>query len=372
MRRVGLALSILFFLGAADFRLVSDADHQRFLKLIPDNLPVKKKKLVFYTEREMPAAYQIWDGMASGIHDPNYNISADKPREQFGNPNLEFPWGTTAGLETSDNAAAVKFVVFPENGKPIVWWREQLPHDTDPRGTFRWAYPDGTIFGEVLTVRSPSGYDYTFEVRTRTKHDGRWSVDLFRPFASPAELTARIKELEPGWRDQEQVATFVSEMRRPRLGRVRIRDRHQRVVIDRTVVEHELPPLPEKLVARLLTETPFKSVLGQEWVRDGADEGHAPTTQASFHIVPREYGGSFLAVSSKKCMTCHETTSMHADDFQFARDWYGRVRGDDHIFSFHIFEPRCISGNGIGMQPELRQALIDAGRLKQYDPRDDG
>ena len=81
-----------------------------------------------------------------------------------------------------------------------------------------------------------------------------------------------------------------------------------------------------KLVARLLTETPFKSVLGQEWVRDGQDEGHAPTTRASFQIVPRDYGGSFLAVSSKKCMTCHETTSMHADDFQFARDWYGRVR----------------------------------------------
>jgi hypothetical protein len=372
MRRVCLALSVVLFLGA-DFRLVSDADHERLLQFIPSNLPIKNKKIVFYTEREMPPAYQIWDGMASGVHSPHYNISADKPREQFGNPNLEFPWGATAGLENSDNGGSIKFLVFPDNGKPILWWRERLPHDTDPRGTFRWLYPDGTTFGEILTVRSPSGYDYTFELRTRTKQDGRWTIDVFRPFAKPQELEARVKELRPDWRDHEETATFVRSLRRPRLQRVRIRDRHpQRIVIERTAVEHELPPLPEKLVARLLTETPFKSVLGQEWISDGEEEGHAPTTQADFHIVPRDYGAAALAVSSKKCMTCHETTAMHADDFQFARDWYGRVRGDDHIFSFHIFEPRCISGNGIGVQPELRQALIQAGKLKQYDPQDDG
>ena len=73
---------------------------------------------------------------------------------------------------------------------------------------------------------------------------------------------------------------------------------------------------------RLLKETPFRSVLGQPWQHslESDAEAHAPSTQAGFHIVPRNYEGAFLEVTSRKCMTCHDTVGLHANDFQFGRD----------------------------------------------------
>ena len=82
--------------------------------------------------------------------------------------------------------------------------------------------------------------------------------------------------------------------------------------------------------------------------------------------MPKNYQGGFIEVSSKSCMRCHDTTLKHASEVQYRRDWYGRVRGSDNIFSFHIFEPSSISYNGFGREPTLRQDLVAAGLLKQW------
>src|SRR5712691_892154 len=88
-------------------RLLSDADQQRALKLWPaSNDPTlnslkRDSQLAFYTEEVMPAAHQDWSSGLPGLHSRNYNISASKPRERFGNPNLEFPWGVTGGTDRS-------------------------------------------------------------------------------------------------------------------------------------------------------------------------------------------------------------------------------------------------------------------------------
>jgi hypothetical protein len=346
-------------------RLVSGENHQKLLKFLPQSndkwlATLKDQDIIFYTDAEMPAAYQH-DG---GVHSPLYNISAAQPREPFGNANREFPWKGTAGLDDSPNGISVQFVLFPPGGQ-ILYWQELLPHER--RYAYVWEYPVGTVFGEMLLVRDQNGYGAPFEIRTRTKTADKktpWRVNLYRPFASPAELIARIKKLDPGWKTNEAFQAYLKN------GEVAVEtlvNRHPVKVIDRVALADELPLLDEALVWELL-KTPFKSVLGQEWVKSGSTMGFAPTTKADFHIVPKNYQGHHLAVSSRACMTCHDTVNKHVNEFEFNRDWYGRVRGSDGIFSFHIFEPSSISYNGFSYAPRIREEFVRAGLLQAWSP----
>ncbi len=348
-------------------RLVSQRTLDNYLTFWPASSDpwlnqLKKKNLLFYDDDSMPPAYQDWDGALQGVHSPSYNISTVRS-EPIGNANREFPWGSPAGLHDSPNHKAFRFAHFPE-GKSIVWWRERLARDGG-RGTFVWQYPAGTTFGEILLVTDPEGYDWTFELRTRTRTDKGWMMNAFRPFTTQAELAARIKELVPDWQKKPDLVKLVKG-EADREEKSRLMNQHDLVTFDSTALETSLPAIDQALVRKLL-KTPFKSALGQHWKasKDGT-EAFAPTTDADFHIVPKNYQGGFVEVSSKSCMRCHDSTLKHARDFQASRDWYGRVRGSDNIFSFHIFEPGSISYNGFGGEPNLRQELIDAGLLKQW------
>jgi len=403
MRTISLILVALFGLLTCSFipyqsqaiaplqprlRLLSDADHQSALKLWPTsndaalNALKRDPRLTFYTEEVMPECHQDWSSGLPGLHSRSYNISAGQPVERFGNPNLEFPWGVTGGTDRSiegtpgrsgnyfgdyeTGVKSVKFVRFPAGGA-IEWWQESLSPDRYGQ-TLRWEYPPGTIFGEILTLRSPQGGDFTFEVRTRGKQsDGSWKMNAYRPFTTPAELTAAVKRHAPNWKKDEKAAALVKHLQAPPTPNIfTLQDRHPQPALQphRAQVDY-LPPIDEKLVEKLLTKTPFKSALGQDWqVVDGV-AGHAPSTHAEFHIVPREYTAAFFSVDSKGCMACHDTAGKHADDFDYGRDWYGRVRGDDRIFSFHPFAPESISFNGVARPVSFRRELLDAGLLKQ-------
>jgi hypothetical protein len=67
------------------------------------------------------------------------------------------------------------------------------------------------------------------------------------------------------------------------------------------------------------------------------------------------------------CAKCHESTLKHVDEFDTPRQWYGRVRGSDRIFTFHPIEPASISTNGAPRQVRLRQAFVDSGLVAWYD-----
>jgi hypothetical protein len=369
--------ALLIFLLAASaaqaqetprLRLVSERMHNNYLSYWPHSSDrwlsdLKKQDIVFYNDAVMPGAYQFWDGMMPGVHSPSYNISAVRS-EPIGNANREFPWGSPAGLHGSPNAKSFRFVSFPK-GKAIAWWRQRLPYDGG-RPSYVWQYPTGTIFGEVLLVSDPEGYDYTFELRTRLRTEKGWAMNAFRPFTTHAELASRVKELAPNWKSRPELVALVSgDDSRDEVWR--LRNQHDLVTFDSVAVSTPLPAIEHDLVRKLL-DTPFRSALGQEWKRnaDGV-EAFAPTTEADFHIVPKNYQGGFIEVSSKSCMRCHDTTLKHASEVQYRRDWYGRVRGSDNIFSFHIFEPSSISHNGFGREPALRQDLLAAGLLKQWE-----
>lgn len=356
------------------YRLVTEERHKTLLSFLPETSDdwfndLKSKHLIFYGEPEMPQAYQIWDGGLQGIHSPFYNISAAKPQELFGNPNIEFPWGTPAGLRRSPNFKSFKFVHLP---RAIRWWSDRLPGDQNP--TYQWRYPEGTIFGEALLVTDPKGWDHTFEIRVRIRGKDGWTVNAYRPFGSYEELVERVKELEPKWEDNSALVKFVNHKSDPMDGSYVMVNHHPTTIINRTSLQTHLPPLPSSVVSKLLDTTKFHTVLGKEWRKDEKGrEGHAPTTTADYHIVPKHYEGAFMEVSSKKCMTCHNSVLKHARDFENftangqLRDWYGRVRGSDGIFSFHIFDPSCISSNGSPQGVAFRQSLIAAGLLKHWN-----
>jgi hypothetical protein len=72
-------------------------------------------------------------------------------------------------------------------------------------------------------------------------------------------------------------------------------------------------------------------------------------------------------------MGCHQTTLGDALYFNEGRFWYGRVRGSDHVFSFHIFDPKFIQPGSMATQPfdyeqMVDQKLISSGLIKPGQP----
>lgn len=311
--------------------------------------------LLLYTDAEIEPAYQQNDGALPGLHAVSYNISADQS-EPFGNGNLEFPWGTPAGLHKSRHSV-FRFLLLPVvRGVrlPVVWFRKLLRGD-DHRSVC-WVYPVGTVVGEVLIQTGPDGKGYVFEVRTRTRERGAWAVDVFRQFPTPEALADRLKEL-----GYQQPVSFGKPTLRT------LADQHPKQSFKSVALVEELPHLPPDVVAQLLTTTPFKSALGTAWRETDKHVAAAPTTSDAFNIVPVGYQAGFVPVDSNSCMRCHESTLKHVRDFQPNRDWYGRIRGSDGIFSFHPFAPQSISHNGFGRPVQINQRLVEAGIVEHYD-----
>jgi hypothetical protein len=335
-------------------RLMTDQEQERWRRLLPATddawlLELFASDLIFYTNKEVPQAYQH----AGGLYTPARNLSANR-NEPYGNPNIEFPWGAPAGTHRSPNAHAVRFVHLTG---PIRWWREKLSSvraPTEWRG-YGWEYAMGTTFGEVLLLNDEQGKLWTYEVRTRTKGEDRWLVNVYRPFLTRDELRS--------WLAAHAPAVDVGPPR-PMLVRL-VTAQPGLVTFDRVAAVDELPVLPGQVVRRLLGQ-PFRLANGAEWVRTGNTPGYAPTTRARFSIVPVDYDGAFLRLTSRSCMACHDDARRDAGDFDRTRDWQGRVRGADKIISFHPFEPASISGDGTPQEPRLRQALTEAGLLKHW------
>lgn len=328
-----------------NYRMISNERHEILSSHIPDSNDGMLQKirndnrLIIYTEKEMPKAYQDWDGSLFGIHSPSYNISAAKPQEKFGNANVEFPWGKPAGTElvSDDKMSTFKFILLPKN-ESIKVSRKFLAGDR--RAAYVWEFPQGSIIGEVLQHYYKDKY-YTFEVRIRTKDGKEWKSVAYRPFATLKEFAKFCKE------NNHQLYYYDKK----------ITQSHQ--IFNGNVISTSLEEVPEEIVIKSLKKE-FVNVLGQEWHNDS----HAPTTNSDFHIIPKNYQAATIAVSSNSCMRCHESTLKHASDFEPFRDWYGRVRGSDGIFSFHPFDPSCISYNGIYQGEKIRQDFINNKIIK--------
>ncbi|MCA9227672.1 MAG: hypothetical protein KDA47_18755 [Planctomycetales bacterium] len=359
------------------FRLMSAAKDRQFRAMLPPVEDAEMQRtledpaLILYTDAEITPAFQDWGSGLPGIHSVMYNISANGT-EPFGNGNREFPWNVAGGTHRTTNVTTFRFLRLPQNEQgetlPIVWYRSS---QADDRQTgYSWIYPVGTLFGEVLMMRGPDGKQYVFELRVRSREQSAWKVDLYRPFRNPEQLANRIRELRPQWESTPALTKLVAHLEsEPTMKRHTLADNHPHVAFRATAGVDELPAVgDDELVRELLTGTTFQSVLGDAWRADQQGvRAFAPTTSAAFHIVPARYDAGFLENDSRSCMRCHDTVNQHVNRFDFGRDWYGHIRGSDGIFSFHPFDPSCISHNGFGVGVRMNSRLEQAGLLAQYN-----
>ncbi len=360
-------------------RLVSQQQEDHLRSSLPkvDDPAVQRMlddpTLILYTDREMPRAYQFWSGDLQGVHLASYNISAGDG-EPFGNGNREFPWGAPAGTHRTKNVSSFRFLWLPrdEDGKPlpVVWHRKRLPGDSSTG--YAWLFPVGTVVGEVLLMRGPDDIRCTFEMRTRTRESDSWGVDVFRPFPRAVDLAERIKQLRPNWQENESLVALCRHLEEPvEFDTHTLSDRQPgRRTFSQSAGIDNLPELTDnQLVSELLTKTVFRSALGGHWKMDASgNKAFAPTTTAAFHIVPANYDAGFVEVDRQSCMRCHETVNQSVDRFDSLREWYGRIRGSDGIFSFHPFSLDSLSDNGFGRSIQMRKELVDGGVLEEFDP----
>jgi len=298
-----------------DGLLCGPGRHAQFLRLWPAGREVERirdRGLIFYTEAEAPRVYQVMDEGRAILARADTNTSA----------NNEFPWQEPAGVPRGSNVKTVKFVQLDE---PVQWWRSIRSDGSFAR--FRWEFPEGTRFGELLLVTDSRGYDHAFELRTRVKRPAGkgWGVQVYRPFPTEddfAEAFGRRSQLLP---------------------RRLIDSGHDRNAFSVAASGALLPRLDEDQVLARLDGAEFVPVKGQQWL-PGVE---APTAD-QFSIVPVGYFASHVPVDNRQCARCHQDAGRVVNRTG-ERRW--RLRGDDGIFSFPIFD-----GDRLRLNPRLAAA----------------
>ncbi len=391
--------AILFLLMTAtalgQSQLMSDAKVAALRSSFPDTVDAEWQKLpddpttLYYTNAEIPPAYQHADaGLLVGgerigtnpnthFHSPSYNISGDaneaaKGHGFGGNGNSEFPWRTPGGTDNAEGLTATYRMMWlpkQEDGRPwpVIWWVADLygARMGAHRG-YKWIFPTGTIFAEVLTLKDSQQQLHTFEVRVRIRRGDHWDVEILRPFPTSKDLAERLRTL-----GRDDLADEVRQSRSLRLVTLRDTLHPTKPGFVGTAAQAELPPIPEALAMNLLDSTPFATATGAKWMESDQPDVNvlAPTTHQQVSIVPKDYQGTFLGTDTTSCKKCHESTLMHVDSFDRNRDWYGYVRGSaDGIFTFHPIEPNSISYNGAPVPVRIRRSFVESGIVAEFDP----
>lgn len=360
-----LSLTLAGMPGQAGAQFVSPEKEKVLRSLIPDEQIANEPRLILYTEREMPRAYQFAGPgqYLAGVHDAYHNISGDadeaaKGHGRGGNGNVEFPWREPGGTDKTAGVNSFKGIVLPE-GKPIVWFTNDVgPHcdnNLNVTRVYDWRFPVGTKIFEVLTWKI-GRHDYPFEMRIRERLADKWAVDILRPFPTAESLLAALDAMPEA--DETPIVRHLRSNPQGLPVRTLADTNHRSsMAINVRAAVDTLPEIPDDLVVKLLSKRPFESALGVHWRGDS----YAP----SGGITPVGYDGTFLGTDQTSCKRCHESALQHVDEFDAPRNWYGRIRGcSDQILSFHPFEPSCISGNGGHVPARIRNIPVV---IERYD-----
>lgn len=372
--RCALALVALALAAASIFVSTARAGGHEYApaddwrrKQIPDAEIAADPRLVIYDRSEMPQAYQMQNspqgGSLNGFHWSGHNVSGDPPDNALphgkgGNAGVDFPWRVTGGTDNCRDVESFAWMLLPE-GKPVVWWRETMDDPLGGGRGYRWIFPIGTRFGEVLMMPC-NGTLVTCEMRVRERVANDWAVDILRPFPEATDLAAAIRQRRPDWDHDPALSAAVRHLEADITleSKTLVDTKHPRRAVSLQASEDVLPPLPEQLVYDLMTQTVFRSALGITW--RGTD-CYAPANV----VMPAGYKGTFIGNDQTSCAQCHRTASAPARHFDMPRGWYGHVPGNDEVFSWYPVSPRSVSRNGGHIEPQL---MNREGFIEPYSP----
>ncbi len=286
-----------------------------------------------------------------------------------------FPFAHTAGTDRSSNLQVVNFMHLPRAEgtlQPVVYW---IINDRRTRGglgllQWRWMYPRGTVFGEMLFNKTSDGQLLPTELRTRERQLVGWSTNVYRPFSNAAALSIAIKQRRPNWQQLDNLNRVIQSLESDAsLKPLRMNSDGFPGTFRAEGFQDELPDFgDEELVKELLRNTPFVSVYGEAWKESGERRAFAPTSTARLSIVPNQYEAGILEMRDNSCQRCHQDAQRRVEDFAPAAILYGDIWGSDDIFSFHPFDQRRYSADG-NENRSVRPEFASSGMVQPYDPK---
>jgi hypothetical protein len=292
---------------------------------------------------------------------------------------FHFPFGRTGGVDDAKNTWILDFWKLPrENGKllPVAYSYREPTVNTR---RWEWMFPVGTVFGELIFITDSSGQSHIFEIRTRVRKANSWATDVFRPFLTAEEFANALehkRKQNTAWVQSASIDRLVAHLRDSRT-LVRTKLSAGQFASAFETVEGGVDSLPaledETLVAQLLHETSFRSARHAVWKQNGALKAFAGSTQASFHIVPRNYSAALFEVSDQFCKRCHENAGRPFKDYYPEVMPYGELWGEDDIFSWHPFDNKAFvdaKGEVVSFNDDnrkFRKDFLDAGLIAPYN-----
>lgn len=278
---------------------------------------------------------------------------------------FHFPFGITAGLDQSPNIYIANFWALPaRDGKllPVAYYEDRTTR-------WRWMFPVGTYFGEVMFLKDAAGQLHAFEIRTRKRYTDGWAVNAYRPFTTAAGLAAAVIDKRPTWEAAPNLRALIGALRNPQtLTPKTLTSEYFSATFDR--VDGALDYLPDfgddDLVKELLHTTPFASAEGKIWKQSNGKETYAASTKARFSIVPRDYEGGLFPVNEVSCNRCHQDTGRQIGEFSFYSLLYGEIWGEDRIFTWHLFDESGNFGGAFDRNRILNRQFVAAGLIERY------
>jgi hypothetical protein len=287
---------------------------------------------------------------------------------------FHFPFGDPLG--PVDDVEVVDFWSSPRaNGDvlPVVYWKRD-PNQYTHR--YEWMFPVGTVFGELLFMKDSTGVLHPFEVRTRTRTQSGWAVDVYRPFPRASDLADAI---ERGGGASPALTALVTQLRGAApLAAYSLSGTHFAGAFPAR--SSGIDPLPgltgadADFIHMLLRTTPFRSARGIPWKQEGGRTAWAAGASGRGTIVPKGYGGAAVEVSETSCDGCHRDAGRPFKDWYSNILAYGELWGNDETFTWHPFtlskfvdaQGRVVNFNYDNR--EIRPDMRAAGLVAPYQP----
>lgn len=342
------------------------------------NQIVEDEDTLWYDDDVMPPAYQdtiapdVTVGCRANSFGAQLIVPQGRPTFNAAGDDFAFPFGATAGTDNA-RTEVVDFLSLPKvDGRtlPIVYYIERGQRSGFGLVEWRWLYPKGTVFGEMIFMRDGEGRRVPVELRTREKFKDGWAMNAYRPFPTAASLAAAVAKARPQFAANPELAAFVRHLQDPTT--LEAKRLASTFFTDVFTQDGFLDVLPDSgdpaLMHELLTTTTFVTAFASPWKKNGDATAWAAATNAADGIVPAGYEAGVIEVGDSSCTRCHQDALRPIEDFAPAAVLYGDIWGSDQIFSFHVMDPATCRGASTDNR-RLRPSFRASGLVQLYDPK---